>query len=495
MSRKKTYIINSVSGAVQIILTAALTFITIPLFIKLLGNAAYGIFAIISVVGNLNIFANIGLNTALTKNLSEQGKCQESDYDVFVSLSINFLISFPLILVSILFNKYILTDLLKIPPLYFEDAKILFIFLLVANFVILIGQTLTSVLDSMHKIYLTNLFQLIYNICYWGLIIIFLLLGFALKMIGLAILAASIIWIICIIYSTLKFWGRLKINGIRKNYLRVTKKQLSYGSKIYTAGLINFCLEPLTKILISRFLGVNQVGYYDIALKIRNQIWNLISKIVYPLFPMIAQSNDKKVVKNLISSFQHKLILLVIPVIVIVIFCTKPFITLWLPLSDINVISQAVIYITSFYMLGIIALPTYYYLLAKDMASKTIILQCSNVFFNAIFIIAGYKFFGFFAVILGSIAAIFSSLIISLFLQKKYLNLSLFNSFGEFVKLLLIFGGLVVINTLCVFYFQTHWIILIIIPIITMSLALFLYITLKIYNPFLKIDYLKAKVI
>ena len=63
MVTKKTLINNSLSGLVQLIITALLTFICIPVFINKLGVELYGVFAIVSVIGNLNIFANLGLNT------------------------------------------------------------------------------------------------------------------------------------------------------------------------------------------------------------------------------------------------------------------------------------------------------------------------------------------------------------------------------------------------------------------------------------------------
>ena len=73
MIKKKRLINNSISGLFQLIITAILTFLCIPIFIKGLGTDQYGVFALVSVIGNLNLFTNLGLNSSLTKFLAEQG--------------------------------------------------------------------------------------------------------------------------------------------------------------------------------------------------------------------------------------------------------------------------------------------------------------------------------------------------------------------------------------------------------------------------------------
>ena len=73
MTRKKVLINNSLSGVCQLVITALLTFFSIPIFIHKLGTELYGVFALVSVIGNLNLFTNLGLDVALRKFIAEQG--------------------------------------------------------------------------------------------------------------------------------------------------------------------------------------------------------------------------------------------------------------------------------------------------------------------------------------------------------------------------------------------------------------------------------------
>ena len=49
MTKKKVLINNSISGVCQLVITALLTFFSIPVFIHKLGTDLYGVFALVSV--------------------------------------------------------------------------------------------------------------------------------------------------------------------------------------------------------------------------------------------------------------------------------------------------------------------------------------------------------------------------------------------------------------------------------------------------------------
>ncbi len=82
---KKTLIKNSAIGSIQFVLTAILTLVSVPIFIHKLGLELYGVFAIVSVIGNLNLLTNFGLNSSLLVYIANQGKSRESDYDIAVT--------------------------------------------------------------------------------------------------------------------------------------------------------------------------------------------------------------------------------------------------------------------------------------------------------------------------------------------------------------------------------------------------------------------------
>lgn len=478
---KKQLIVNSASGLTQVIFSSILSFISIPIFIKTLGIEAYGIFAIVSTVGSLNVFSDLGLNKSLIKFISEQGNVPESHIDIIVTLTILFVILLPLTILAIIFDDVILIHLLNIPSTLMNDAKWLYLFLLISNSIVLIGQTFVAVIDARQKIYLTNFIQFLYNIIYWSLILLVLLLGYSLKAVGLMTLLATFLWFVVISITALRVWGKLQIKGIKNNFLRVAKKQLSYGIKIYSAGLVGFFYEPLTKILVANFVGISEAGFFEIALKIKNLLWGVIAKFLYPLFPLLSQLSDKGRIRFVVHNIEQKIFFFITPIIVMVIFCSKSFITLWIG-HHIEVISFSVIFVTSIFLIGSITVwPIYQFLIAKNHASKTIVIQIVNVFLNVTVFFASYTWLEYYAIIVGFVAAIISSFAICLYYQKKYLNSLIFDSFAQLLKVIALFCICCSVGYFLNKFLNSDWLIILIIPLTVGITAIIMYRLLGLF--------------
>jgi len=477
---KKVLIKNSLSGIIQIVVNMILVFITLPVFIKMLGIDLYGIFSLVLVIGSLNTFTNLGLNNALLKYIAEQGRSVESNIDIVVAILIIILFVTPFTVIAIVFKNFVLLNILSIPFEFLQSTSNLFIWVLFSNFILMLGQVFKSILDGLQKIYVSSLLQVLYNILYWGLILIAVLLGYSLNGIGIAIFIASIFWFIFTVGSALKFWGKIILPKFSKNVKVSAKKQLSYGLKIYSSGLISFLYEPLTKILASHFLGVSAVAFYDIALRLRWQLWGLISKIFYPLFPFIAEQQDYSRIRKYVHDLEQKAIVLIIPIIVLAIFIMQPVISLWIG-NNVEIIATTAIFIITAHLIGSsTVIPNYQFLMAKDHADKTIVLQLSNVFFNVLFFLSTVYFIGYYALIVGNVAAILSSFLLSLYYQNKYLNSLIFDNIMQLLKLILAFVILLLINLPLAFYITSAQLKIIMVVSITITTTLFLYKYLKL---------------
>ena len=428
---------NSLSGVIQFVLTAGLALISIPIFISHLGSETYGVFATTSVIGNLAIFANLGLNSSLIKFIAEQGKSKESDFDIIVSLIIVIVMLLPLTFISLYFEKGIIINVLNVPKIQFDTVKILYRFLLVSNFILFSGNIMGAILSARQKTYTLNYIQLVYSILYWGLIITTILLGYNLKEIGLVILIATIVWFGLIIYFSIKEWGSIpKFSGLVANFKRIAKKQLGYGYQIYLAGLITFLYEPLTKILIANFIGIQEVGFFEIALKIRGYVISIISKAMQPLFPLFSEITETSKLRLLVHDVTQKALFLSLPLIIIIIYCTFPFISIWLN-HDVAIISISVISIAGVYLITVTSTPNFLFLMSKDLAKKTIYIQLINVVVNSIVILTLFKTMGYYAVIIGNIVAILCAFSLNIFYQHRYLQSLIFDSRRQLINFIL----------------------------------------------------------
>ena len=477
MTKKKVLINNSISGVCQLVITALLTFFSIPVFIHKLGTDLYGVFALVSVIGNLNLFTNLGLDVSLTKFIAEQGKSTESDKDILVSLILSSSIIVPVSIIAYLLRSFFLGSLLDIPDIYYQQAEALFCMLLPANAILLIGQTFIAVFNGMQRIYLSNMIQLIYSCVYWGGIIIVVSMGYQLETIGLVILFAASLWMATNIYCFFRYWKGIQIQKCRNNLRSNAQKQIKYGAKIYASGVVAFFNEPLFKILISNYFGVNAVAYFEIALKIRGQVSGLFNKLMQPLFPYISQLTETKLIANLIKDMTIKIFWLVLPFCCILFLSCHNIVNLWLR-YDIDNYSLFINGIVIPYLLfSPLTLPIYYYLMGKNHPEKTIVIQFSSVIVNVIAFYALYRFTGFYSIILSNALSYLASYLLGVYYQKTFLQIRYRINRNNIFKLVIIIVSYVVLFYL-IQYINNSWLAL------SVTITSVLLITLILYKRF-----------
>ena len=445
---KKQFLFGSASGVVQLVFIAALAIVCIPVFIGKLGSEAYGVFAVVTLVGNLTVFANLGTNRSLVKFIAEQGRTRESNYDIAITLVIVTATIVPITLLFMVLRKLVLIKLFNVPPGLFDQAGILYMCLLFSNIFLLMGQSFSSILSALQKIYINNLLQMAYNTLYYGSVIAVLLLGWGLAEIGYVILLSAIAWFFLALWYSLRLWGKLEIGGITHHYKRIARKQLGYGLKIWLSEMVAFFIEPLTKIFISNFIGIREVGFFDIALKVKAQFQGLITRLLDPFYPFISQISDSKKLQRIISDVEQKFLLLSVPLIAILLFTLGPLLGLWLGPHSNEEITVSSILITCTYLLTMSVLPMYYFLLAKDRVGRATVLNLVTVGVNALLFFIFYRAFGFYAPVIGLCGSAILAFFITLYYQEKYLDCALFSSAAPVLKLISAFGILVLTNYL-----------------------------------------------
>lgn len=435
MNKKRLFAKNSLSGVIQKILIAILTFVTIPVFIRLLGPELFGIFAIISTIGDLTRLTNVGFHIALIKFLSFQGRTKESSQDVMVAFITMLGIMTLLMVILLVFSNFIILDIFNVSFEHFSSAKFLFTCLVFANAFLFLGMPFSATLESMRLIYKVNIMQFVYSIIYWSLILLFVSLGGGLKWVGVAILTASLIWFVFTLFLAFSAWGTFELQGLQGYFKKSVKKQLSYGLKVYLSGLLGLFTEPLIKILIANFFGVTFVGFVDIGLRIRNQFTRILKAGVWPLFQYFSELQDKEKAAFLVKDVQEKLIIAFIPVSVILLFASHALVTLWIG-ENVDVITRTLLVITIGSLLGNLAL--------EPISIYLGVYKPLRLFYNQIFMIAAITFpvilmhniIGFESVYIGFALSYIVSFVHMMYCQRIFLQNTIFSQSKSFKKLL-----------------------------------------------------------
>lgn len=449
---------NALYGGTQFLIGIVLTFIGVPIFNKYLGAELYGLFAAITVFGNLNLLASLGINVSLIKHLAEQGKTLKSNMDIATSLLLSIGLATLLALLIFLNIPHILS-FLHVNFLYYNDAKALLVLSSIGGLISIIGQVFAAILDAQNKVYVNNSLQSLYNILYWVGIIVVLYMGKGLYAIAWIVLIANAVWFLLLMFFSIRSWQFFSFQFSMDLCKQSFRKQFNYGGKIYLSGILGFLFEPLTKLLLAQLTGLREVGYLDIALRLKAQVWGLFNKILYPITPYIATETNMAIALKLINTVERILTVLAIPIAAITYLVMPDFIQLWLHKSvvDSKHIIDAATFITIAYILfSIPIIPLYSFFAIKSKPIYSVYMQATNAGTNLLLLMILVPWLHFNAVVISISASIFLSYILLQYLRKKNTGSFLYSS-NIMVKMILFLLLLVGVGTLASCWIESKY--------------------------------------
>ena len=469
---KKTLLAGSLSGVLQLLFIAALALLSIPLFIHKLGAVNYGLFSLLSLILTLPFFAGLGLNTSLVKFIAQQGRSAESKSDILAVATIQ--LAALLLLIALIFacKDFFLYDILGVPEdLFTATRKItgtiaanpvspameyparslfsLFACLLFSTLFVGGMQLTRSILLGLQLAWVTNLLQMFYNLLFYGGMIVLLLLDCGLDAIGYGILAAAFLALLASLIVTRTYWKKTapepEISGrradkeldeertksgqvfetrnlkpeTRNQFVASLRKQLASGLQIFSAELVAYFTEPVSRILIAHFIGIRETGYFDIAIRIKAQMQGIVTRLFDPFLPWIAGIADRDRIGRILRDVEQKYLLMSLPLVAMLPFVMKPVLDLWLGTGNNYMLTTASLAITMTFLCTMAVLPVYYYLLSHDQTKKAILLNLATVIANAALFLAFYQSLGFYAAVVALCASAVVNFGISIGIQRS----------------------------------------------------------------------------
>ena len=186
-------------------------------------------------------------------------------------------------------------------------------------------------------------------------IIVGLYLIWKFKIYGQYILFAIVLIVKCVLYWLLAKEDILRIKI--KLHWPSLKNLLKNGLPLQTSGISSILLSSVDLIIIAKFLGLEAVGYYSLALTVKNYIYktpNSFSVVMFPRFQeRFAESNDNP--KALYSYIEKPILGLVsfyLPIAIggsffLVSFIVRQFLTSFMPTLNFLLIFLAGIFFLS----------------------------------------------------------------------------------------------------------------------------------------------------
>lgn len=291
MNHKKI-IANSSFSVIHIVINSCVLFFLYRFLIRTIGVESLGIWSLVFATTSVTGIAQFGLTGSVVKfvakykahdDLEKAGKIIETAFiTILVLFAAILILFFPL-------ARKILLFVVDSP--YHSNALLLLPFALTTIWITSISGVIQSGIDGCQQIagrtVITSACSLIYFFCCLCLVPKYGLHGLAYSQIIQAVL------LLFSYYILLKLiLPQLPILPITWNW-RCFKEIFPYGSNFQLISLMSMLLDPLTKVLISKFGNIGYVAYYEMAYKLVSHVRSLIISANSVIVPAIADQVEK----------------------------------------------------------------------------------------------------------------------------------------------------------------------------------------------------------
>ena len=324
---------NTVFNLIGQVLPMAVGVLTIPLIVRGLGTAQYGILSIaMMLLGYFNIF-DLGLSRATVKFVAENLD-PENIHKVpeLIWTSLSLLVGLGIIgaTVAAIFVPISVTHLFKMPAELAGQARIA-LFVLCASMPIMLGNNaLRGVLEAAQRFDLVNYVKVPSSVLFY--LAAALAIPFGVRVAGIVSLLVFIRLASTLAYLSLCF---RTIPGLASHF-RVSRASLgplaTFGGWIMVTNVTGPVFGYLERFMIASLLSVSMLAFYSAPYELVSKLLIFPMSVAPSLFPYFSYHGSRKSseVSEVTSRTLKYLFLVLTPPVAVFIFFARDIMNLWL---------------------------------------------------------------------------------------------------------------------------------------------------------------------
>jgi O-antigen/teichoic acid export membrane protein len=327
---------NSAYYAIKSFVALAAMLLITPYILKTIGKEQYGIWALAGVMTSYVQLSDLGITESLVKYASEYHASRDSaNLNRLVNTATAALLSVSVVLgyTLYLFLPIIIKDILNIPVQFQEEALLIFrlsVFIFLFN--LIMGVFATLVVSSQQIGYTCSI-NIATSVFGFIVTIICLRQGLGLRsLIATNAIVALFVAVLNMIVAS-KLFPELQFNFRKWVDLPMFKQIFSFSWKVQTASISHLLIFQIDRILLSRYLGLEAVAYYEIGSTAAFHARSFLSVLFTPMVSAVSAmkvQNEQALITGLYHRSFKFLVMLAVPFCLLVIAVASPFIQMWM---------------------------------------------------------------------------------------------------------------------------------------------------------------------
>ena len=343
-----------VFGALRYVVIVPIPFVMTPLILHKIGVAGYGTWAVLLAINGLTSLADLGLVGTLSKFVAEYYARQ--DFPALARLLSSglalFLILDFVIGIAVWFGSPVLAARLfrgsTLPAIELVILLRCFLIVIAAN---ILTQLFASVTSGLQRLDLTNILSAV-NLLLSALFGAFLLLrGWGIRGLVYGYIASGILTVAIYLIVVRKLLPQVAVNPMRFDRTEA-RKMFGYSLRLYITQAAVAVHNQVEKVFLAALVGVDSVGWYDIASDVALKVRGAIGFVLSPVLPAASELDalgDKSRMEELYFRSHKYLALCGVPAVCYVAAVSHRFVELWIgPRMSMIALPLAVLLLVNF---------------------------------------------------------------------------------------------------------------------------------------------------
>lgn len=324
MSIKRNTIINLVGAIVPM----AVMLITVPMYLAQLGEARYGVLALVWLVLGYFSFLEMGLGKATANQIAKahDAPVAERSEIFWTALLINAAMGAVAAGILWLLGDYLIISILKMPDEFRQEALAALPWLIATLPIALTSAVLNGALEGRGRFLTVNVLQVCSNTVFQ----VTPLIAATYYNPSLAIVIPAAILSRVSMYLPFLFYcyKTVPLTIIPQFSFERGRSLFRYGGWVSVSGVITPIVETFDRFLLGAIVGAQAVSHYAIAYQLATKVRIIPASLTRALFPRFSlnSSNPNQLAEKSVKAFLP----IMTAIIVAAIFLTKPFTEFWL---------------------------------------------------------------------------------------------------------------------------------------------------------------------
>jgi len=329
----KKIVRNTIYNSIGRIWLMLVTLLLIPYILHKLGVQVFAVWSLVFVVANYLGLLDFGIRTSFAKYIAEYHAKKDPDsINAVINCGIIFYLAFSLFIMGLaVVLRGAIISLLQIPPSIHAESMFAILGMVL---ILCLNNTLSifeAVLVGLQRMDVQNkilIFASFFNVA--GTFF-FLEKGFGLRGLVINYGIVSFVIILLNLYFSYRLLPHLRIGWSRVKK-EIFRKLFNYGVKMQICNFAAMIHMQADKIILSHFLGLNFVTFYELGQKAANAVRTFPMLLLTALVPAVSEldaSDDKGKLRELYERGSKYVSLAVFPLIFLAIIVAPDLINLW----------------------------------------------------------------------------------------------------------------------------------------------------------------------